>query len=151
MKKILSLGVVVCMVLLCFCSCAMSILPTDVVYTDYEGVYITIDSIDESEDYPSLNVTWHNNTNHTVFFGKGYTIEYLDGEEWKNIQIVDFAVIEIACIIEPGETVEQSYSTKYFNMLRSGTYRIKVDFSLQSDDPVSGITWAEFELLKQKF
>lgn len=149
MKKFLSLGIIVSMVMLCFCSCAMTIVPTEVSHTDCEGVFITIDSIDDGGDKPILNVTWHNTTEDTVVFGKAYTIEYLDGEQWKNIQIKDFAVIEIACILEPGDTVRQSYSTAYFNMLRSGTYRIKTEFYLQGDEPKSGITWAEFEQVKQ--
>lgn len=151
MKKMLSLALVLSMVILCFSGCSFTIQPTEEVYTDCEGVYITIDSIDESGDHPTLKVTWHNETEDTVLFGLGYTIEYLDGEEWKNIQITDFAIPEIACILGAGESGEQSYTTKYFNMLRPGTYRIKVEYNIQADQPKSGIAYAIFEQLKQKF
>lgn len=151
MKRILSMSLVVATVLLCFSGCSMTIRTNDEIHTSYEGVYITVTSVDESGDKPILKVLWHNETESTVAFGLGYTIEYFDGEEWKNIQIVDFAVPEIACIIEPGKIAEKSYTTKYFNMLRSGTYRIKTEFYIQGDEPKSGVTFAEFEQLKQKF
>ena len=151
MKKVLSLILVVVTLALCLTGCSMSILPSDSIHTDVEGVYITIDSVDYSGDKPVLKVTWHNESESTIVFGLGYVIEYLDGEEWKNIQISDFAIPEIACMLEPGGVAEQSYTTKYFNMLRTGTYRIKVEFYLQGDEPTSGITFAKFEQLKQKF
>lgn len=149
MKKIISIALVLATVLLCFSGCAMTILPSDEIHTDGEGVYITIDSIDESGDHPILVVSWHNETESTVCFGLGYAIEYLDGDEWKNIQIVDFAIPEIACVLEPGQSCEKNYTTRYFNMLRCGTYRILTEFYLQSDEPKSGVTFAKFEQIKQ--
>ena len=150
MKKFVSISLVLAMVLLCFSGCALTIIPSDEIHTDYEGVYISISEIDNSGDAPVLVVTWHNDTDETVCFGVGYTIEYFDGGEWKNIQIADFAVIEIACILEPRESGEQRYSTKYFNMLREGKYRIRTEFYVQGDEPKSGTTWAEFEQVKPK-
>ena len=150
MKRLLSIGLVIVMVMLCFSGCALSIRPSGEVYTDFNGVYITIDSVDDSGDTSLLIVTWHNETDSTIVFGMGYTIEYLDGEEWKNIRVIDFAIPEIARVLEAHQTVEHSYSTKYFNMIRSGTYRIRTEFYVEGDEPKSGIAWAEFEQLKQK-
>ena len=150
MKRSVSIALVLAMVMLCFSGCALTISPSGEIHTDYEGVYISISGVDDSGDAPVLVVMWNNYSDETIAFGMHYTIEYFDGEEWKNIQIADFAVIEIACILEPGHSGEHRYSTKYFNMLRPGSYRIRTDFYVQGDEPKSGSTWAEFEQSKQK-
>lgn len=150
MKRIISMCLILSAVLLCFSGCARAICPSDEIHTDYEGVYISIKEVDESGDFPILVVEWHNESDKTIAFGLGYTIEYLDKEEWKDITVSDFAVIDIACILEPGQSGEQRYSTKYFNMLRLGDYRIRTEFYVQGDEPISGITWAEFEQTKKK-
>ena len=148
MRKSVSISLVLAMVMLCFSGCALMISPSDEIHTDYEGVYISINGVDDSADAPVLVVMWHNNSEETVTFSLNYVIEFFDGEEWKNIQIADFAIIDIACVLEPGQSGEHRYSTKYFNMLRPGLYRIRTDFYVQGDEMKSGVTWAEFEQQK---
>ena len=113
-------------------------------YTDYEGVYITVNGSGPLLE-GWIEVEWHNETENEVTFGLGYTIEYCDNGEWVNIQITDFAIPEIACVLSPNSTSEERYSTKYFNMIREGDYRIKVEFYVQEGDrSVAGITYAPF-------
>ena len=70
-------------------------------HTDYEGVYITIESIENGKNSHEIKVVWHNETENYISFGLGYTIEYLYGEQWVDVQIDDFAIPEIACSLEP--------------------------------------------------
>lgn len=132
--------------LVCFCGCERSLEPSDGIHTDYDGVYLTIDSIDADGDHPILNVTWHNETDQTVTFGLWYTIEYLDGDDWKNIQVAEYAVPEIACMLGPGERGAQSYTTKYFNILREGRYRVRTEFYIPELQVGTKSTWAEYDL-----
>lgn len=146
MKRILSITLIILAVLLCFSGCVREYEPNDEIHTTCEGVFITVESIDESGKFPILEVVWHNETEKTVTFGLWYTIEYLNGGEWKNIQIADFAVPEIALMIEPDNTARESYTTKHFYMLRKGEYRIRTEFYIQGEEPVSGSTWASFSI-----
>lgn len=147
MKRLLSTILVLTLTLLCFSGCSAEINATDEHYTDYEGVYITLDGIDTAADRgPVLKVIWHNETDKYISFGLWYTIEYLDGEEWVNIQIADFSIPEIACTLEAGQTVMQGYSTKYFNMLRPGIYRIRTEFYVPDENIGSQSAWATFEV-----
>lgn len=102
---------------------------------DYDGVYITIDAIEGECFDRKLATTWHNDSKGVVTFGYGYSIEYNDGGVWKSCQFKDFAVIEIACILNPGEVAQMEYETKYFNLMRTGEYRLVVDCSIQLYDP----------------
>jgi hypothetical protein len=104
-------------------------------YTDYEGIYITIDSVDN--DAKQLAATWHNESDFDATFGYWYTVEYKIGDEWRNVQIVDFAVPEIACTLNSASTSEKIYSLKYFNLWRKGTYRLRSELYLQIDEETS--------------
>lgn len=145
MKKILSISLVLALVLLCFSSCAGYYVGEEI-YTSYDGVYITVDGIDNTADSPVLKVIWHNEGESYVSFGLWYAIEYLDGEEWKNVQITDFAIPEIACTLEGGEEVMQGYSLKYFNTLLPGTYRIKTEFYIPDLELGTQMAYATFEV-----
>lgn len=144
MKKLISTILILAVVLLCFSSCTSVYALSHSKYTDYEGVYITVKGSGPiTEGW--IEVEWHNETENEVTFGLGYTIEYYEKDQWVNIQISDFAIPEIACILKPGESAEQRYSTKYFNMIREGDYRIKVEFYVQEGDhSVTGTTYAPF-------
>lgn len=147
MKKLISISLILSLVLLCFTACSPEIRITGERYTDYEGVYITVESTAVAENNSRLlNVTWHNETEDYVTFGLWYTVEYLEGDEWRNIQIVDYAIPEIACHLEANSTGEQKYTTKYFNMLREGTYRIRTEFYVPEKDVGTRSTYATFEV-----
>ena len=53
------------------------------IFTDFEGVYLTLESIGET----SISVTWHNDTDEEITFGEGYFIEILTSTgEWTSVQ-----------------------------------------------------------------
>ena len=133
MKRLISAFLLLAMIFsLCSCIPQRSITPTTY-ESEHEGVYVTIDSILGEGFDRKLVTTWHNETDTEVTFGYDYSIEYNDGGVWKHCQYRDFAVIEIACIIAPGETVEMEYATEYFNLLRSGEYRLALKCTIQLD------------------
>lgn len=144
MMKVFTMFLTFIMSLLNFIGLSGTYTPLDEHYTDYEGVYITIEAIAEFEDSNVVDVVWHNETEETVCFGLGYTIEYLDGDTWVDVQLVDFAVPDIACMVYGGSTGTQSYRLKYFNMLRPGTYRIVTEFYLQDSDLGAQTAYATF-------
>ena len=147
MKKYALISMIIAMVMLCFTSCSKSFSYDDSVYTTYDGVYITVDGIETEGSETILNVSLHNETDGDACYGLGYTVEYNDGGEWKNIQITDFAIPEIACILEAGGVHDRSYSTKYFNMMREGSYRIKIDIYLyEGEESVTVSTYAVFDM-----
>lgn len=120
----------------------------DVPHTDYDGIYISIDSIDEPSENRAINVLWHNNTNFNAVFGVGYSIERLDDDgKWVSVQTSDFPVIEIACVAAPGEVAPQSYKTKFFSFKKPGNYRILCEFYVPDDTPSKAYqTYAEFKV-----
>ena len=79
-------------------------------HTDYEGVYITIESVEDRGEYAKLNVKWHNETAYEVVYTLPYQIEYKNGEEWVNIQTEDLNYARSEITIAPKSTKIQEYS-----------------------------------------
>lgn len=146
MMRIFTFFLSLIMPILSFFSTFASFTPRNEAYTDYEGVYITVEEIETVDGEKVANVTWHNESDETVCYGLGYKVEFYNGESWEDVQLVDFAIPEIACIVEPGETGTQKYRLKYFNFLRSGTYRISSEFYVQNSDLGAILTFDTFEV-----
>ena len=146
MMRVFSLFLGIIMSILGFISNYATFTPLNDSHTDYEGVYISIEQIVDFEGGKVVDVVWHNDSDETACFGLGYRVEYLDGEEWVDVQMEDFAVPEIACIVEPGKYGTQSYRLKYFNMLRPGTYRLITEFYIQNSDLGALYTYDCFDI-----
>lgn len=119
-------------------------------YSDFDGIYVTIDSIEGEGKEQKLVTTWHNETDYPVTFGLWYVIEYKNGDEWENVQIVDYAIPEIACMLEPNSKVPMSYATKYFSFMRAGTYRLRSECYVQTggESNTTAILYTEFGVVK---
>ena len=126
-----------------------TMLPQGDVYTDYEGVYITIKSIDKDEDGQYIfNIVWHNDTDEEVAFTKGFTIERKTAEEW--IEIDSIAAVSDGAapgyLLTPHNTKEKSYFSEHYDLTEIGTYRFTALFSIKKDDKwVSGETSFTFD------
>ena len=122
--------------------------PTEELFTEYEGVYISIKSIDTNAGgHTVFNVVWHNETNEEVQFGDPYSIQRKEGDEWVNTSSTELIFLTHAHILNPDSTVYKSYSTQRFDISQSGTYRLKVSFDIKK----SGVyetyhTWIEFKV-----
>lgn len=150
MKKLVSflLTLSVCFFLT---SCAGKIVLKDGAYhTDFNGIYITIDSIEGEGREQKLVTTWHNETDYPVTFGLWYVIEYKNGDEWENVQIVDYAIPEIACMLEPSSQSSMSYATEYFSFMRAGTYRLRSECYVQTgaESNTTVLLYTEFTVVK---
>ena len=126
-----------------------SMSPHGDIYTDYEGVYITIKSIDKDEGGQNIfNIVWHNETDKEITYGEMYTVEYKSGEEWIDTDFDEeryFATIGYS--LKKNKTVLKSYTSEHLDISKSGTYRFMVPFSVKEGDKyVSYKTWAEFKV-----
>ena len=58
--------------------------PSGEIFTDYKGVYVTVDSIYTIVDGDTVfNLVWHNETDKEVLYGEPYSIERQEGDEWE--------------------------------------------------------------------
>ena len=91
---------------------------------------------------------WHNETTKTVTYGNWFVIEKKDGDNWTDVSTADVSFTEEAYIVEPNKTSEKSYTTKFADISKEGTYRVRTEFFVQESDESSkrGSTWIEFEV-----
>jgi hypothetical protein len=145
LKKAISIVLILMTSLVCLSGCRSAYAPSMSQYTDCEGVYIMIDEIEADGFGETLTVSWHNETDYTVTFGLDYTIELYKNNEWVDIQMMDFGIPEVACILSPHSTMTQKYITKYFNTFAEGDYRIRVKFYIDNaPDYTIGESYAPF-------
>ena len=117
--------------------------PSGEIFTDYEGVYITIKSIDKN----SFTVVWHNDTFNEVTYGEVFSIEYKSGDEWVEAAHDDElrAFISIGYMLKKNRTEEKIYTASWYDLSMNGTYRFVVPFSVkEGGEYVSYKAWAEF-------
>ena len=147
MKKTLSLILALITLLFCLVGCNNSkeiMLTDEDIHTDYAGVYLTLSSVDDSDDHKKLNAVWHNETFKEVTYGEGYKIEHLEDGEWKSVLKGEHIVSSIANLLKAKGTNEKSYSTELFDLSKEGTYRLISDFSLGDGKMYN--TWVTFEV-----
>ena len=126
---------------------SMSLSPHGEIYTDYEGVYITIKSIDKDEGGQNIfNIVWHNETDKEVTYGEMFTVEYKVGEEWMDTDFDEERFFNtIGYSLRKNKTASKSYNAEHLDISKSGTYRFMVPFSvMEGDNYVSYKAWAEF-------
>ena len=159
MKRVISLILIIISLSLCLSGCEIvsqisgkkplsfegTYTPTEARYGTDEQIYITIDRIEMVDGKPIIHAIWHNESDRVICFGVGYKIERLDGDSWTDVMVEDFAIIEIACMMNPGESGEHTYRLEYFDVTSEGSYRILVDYSYSDEQGGSGSTYAIFE------
>lgn len=118
---------------------------TSSIHTDYDGVYLSVDSINNNSGrYKVFNTVWHNDTTREITFGEMYSIEIKDGDEWKDVRQEDIIFHTIAYILKPHSSQAKSYTSQSFDISNNGTYRLCSNFS--TGDGNRYITWVEFEV-----
>ena len=87
------------------------------------------------EDEP-LTYIIRNRTDREYYYGLGFTLEKIVDDEWEAVPPrEDFAVIEIAVIVAPGENGEfEAEVYKYWKPLEDGVYRVVVNVSSEADN-----------------
>lgn len=100
------------------------------VFTDFEGVYLTVKSIETADNGNKiLNLIWRNDTSEEMIFGEMYTIEYKDGNEWKDVSEGEIYFNEIANLLGSKSEINKSYTTEQFDISKNGTYRLISGFN----------------------
>ena len=122
--------------------------PIGEIFTDYEGVYVTIKSIDTNAGgYKVFNLVWHNDTRKQVTYGESYVIERKEGNGWVNTASDELYFTMIGLLLNPDSTVNKSYTTQRFDISKIGTYRLRVSFLVDEGGGYKEYnTWVEFEV-----
>lgn len=118
-------------------------------YTEYDGVYLTIDSVGtESDGNKIFNVVWHNDTDKVVYYGESYSIEYKNGDEWKIVDTGEFYFNEIAYLLKPNSVAKMTYGTSIADVSKKGLYRLLLRFSVEGEGGYC--MWLQFEVKEDK-
>ena len=118
-------------------------------YTEYDGVYLTIDSVEaESDGNKNFNVVWHNDTDKEVYYGESYSIEYKNGDEWEIVDTGEFYFNEIAYLLKPNSVAKMTYGTSIADVSKKGLYRIALRFSVEGEG--GHFMWLQFEVKEDK-
>lgn len=103
---------------------------TSPLFTDFDGVYLTLKSIDTNPGgYKVFNITWNNTTDKDITYGEFYDIEKLNGESWESVAKEEIVFLTIGYILKAGTTTEKKYLTQNFDISQTGSYRLIADFS----------------------
>lgn len=115
--------------------------------TDLDG-RITMELTDtlEEGDEPPFEFIIKNGTEYEYYYGLGFGVEKLDGGEWVNLPPTeDFAVIEIAMILAPGESHKfEANVYKFWKNLTPGEYRVVLTLS---GEPGTETVYGLFEIV----
>lgn len=113
------------------------------IFTDFEGIYLTLESIGET----SISVTWHNDTDEEITFGEGYSIEILTSTgEWTSVQKEEMTVPAIALLLMPKGETRKGYSLSFFDLSRVGKYRLRCEFWYGGN---TYSTWVQFDVTEE--
>ena len=147
MKNKLFFLLVMLLVTAAIISCAepedLKIEGNEKIFTDFEGVYLTLESIGET----SISVTWHNDTDEEITFGEGYFIEILTSTgEWTSVQKEEMSVPAIALLLMPNGETRKGYSLSSFDLSRVGKYRLRCEFWYGGN---TYSTWVQFDVTEE--
>lgn len=117
-------------------------------FTEYEGVYITIDSTEDLHHNKLFRVTLHNETNEKITYGNVYYIDYKENGEWKLSAMRENTAFTLpAYTLAPHSSVEREYSSAFYDVKRGGTYRLRIPFSVKENGEYKNYSaYAVFEL-----
>lgn len=147
MKNKLFFLLIILLVTAAIISCAepedLKIEGNEKIFTDFEGVYLTLESIGET----SISVTWHNDTDEEITFGEGYFIEILTSTgEWTSVQKEEMSVPAIALLLMPKGETRKGYSLSFFDLSRVGKYRLRCEFWYGGN---TYSTWVQFDVTEE--
>ena len=129
--------------------------------TEYDGVYISIESVDRNEGGSyAFNVLWHNTTGEEVTYGTPFSFQYYDGGEWVSAATKELVFTTQGFLLESYTTKAMQYTSENYDLSKAESYRLLVSFSINEDGKyVSYKTWAVFavgdsvdvEVLREKY
>ncbi len=116
--------------------------------TDYEGVYVTVRSVDtNARGYTVFNLLWHNETSENVMYGEHYCIERKVDNRWVSTASEALVFNDIGYLLNANRKADKSYSTQRFDISQNGTYRLIVYFFVDKGNGYTEhCTWTEFKV-----
>lgn len=106
-------------------------------YSTFKPILIVLDSVTEENGVRTIILEWRNLTDSEVIYTKDYTIEYYDGNVWKDVRAEGIEVEDVAYVLLPHTNVFESYSTEGFDLSAGGKYRLTTEFKVSNE---SGMT-----------
>ena len=140
MKRIIACFALMAVIAACLSSCSAEkkIVIADEGHTEYEGIFVTLDSVSYSDGKPVFNVTWHNETDISAEVESWCVIQYKSSDSvWGSTNFCGADVIrEESPIIElqPKSDYSHTYNLWPYKLDRRGSYRIKGTFSVEAVD-----------------
>ena len=119
-------------------------------YSEYDGVYMTMESVSYYDDHKVINVIYHNETDYTVTFGLNRSIKRQSGSDFISVSTADVEYHDTEYTISPHSTYKFSYSTEYFDVSKGGTYRLYTSFRVKEVEIKYCSTYVEFEVTDLK-
>ncbi len=115
---------------------------------DLSQVYLTVDKVVKEGNNHHVEVTWHNDSEAEVTYGRPYTVERLENGEWVDTAMADVCFTMEAIILRPHSENTERYaflSNGYtlFDVSKAGTYRIAADCTVNSQNRT---LYAEFTM-----
>lgn len=107
---------------------------SDVLDNTYEG--LVIKDLEYNKDTKTITFKTENKGNEDVTTGLYFTIEkYNKKNKWEKTNLTDhLAFIDIALIIEPGKTIDESIDLSMVNITESGKYRIVKTYNVGKEN-----------------
>ena len=134
------------------CSAEKSIIISNEWHTEYEGIFVTLDSVSYRDGNPVFNVTWHNETDIAAEVESWCVIQYeREDSVWGSTNFCGADVIrDESPIIElqPNSEYSHTYNLWPYKLDRRGSYRIKGTFSIGAVDAreyYSAVTLFEYK------
>lgn len=115
-------------------------------YTDYPGVELRIEGVEQSNGELTLKTRWCNATNQEVMYGAAYVVEREENGQWRSCKTKDenISFIAIGYLLEADSSQEKNYTvSNIYDITEPGTYRIRANCWLDSKQIT---VWAVFSM-----
>ncbi|MBQ4509424.1 MAG: hypothetical protein II984_01760 [Clostridia bacterium] len=138
-----------------FCICVFlvscnQIKISDSFYSEYDGIYMTIESIGYYDGYKKINVVYHNDTDYEVYFDSECDIKYSNGGEWESVKTATDLLDSMLYPIKPHSTYETSFSSEHYNLSKKGLYRLYSYLVIRENESQHFSNYVEFEVTSVK-
>ena len=143
------------LLILAFCICVFlvgcnQIKISDSYYSEYDGVYMTIESISYNEKHKKINVVYHNDTDYEVYFDLECDIKHNNGGEWKSVKTAKDLLDSMLYPIKPHSTYETSFSSEHYDLSKKGLYRLYSYLVIRGNESQHCSNYVEFEVTSVK-
>ncbi len=115
------------------------------IFTEYEGVYLSVNTIDVNADgHGTFDLVMYNNTKNQVTYGSAY-IQCKEGDKWISLALDTLDSAYSGYLLNPDSAEHLLYTTMKLDVSSGGTYRLVIPFSVDDGNgDESYNAWIEF-------